>query len=440
MGFHARQRPLLVLLMGSTKGIGFWPSLSLVMGNMIGSGIFLLPATLAIYGQWSLLGWALSTAGALLLARTFAQLSRQKALNGGPYAYARLAFGDFVGFIAAWAYWLSIWIGNAAIAVALTASFSAFFPILNENNGVAALTTLAFIWLTTGLNVLGVRSAAIFQSITTVLRLLPILLICTWGFTGFQWHNLSAVERPDSILQAALGTAALTLWSFLGIESVTVPAAEVRNPERTIPLATWWGTLLSALIFVLACTAVMGMFPASVLQSDATPFASAAFLLWGEGGNWIAAATCIACLGALNGWILLQGQIPAAAAKDGLFPAIFAHKNQRGAPVLALVISSVLMSGMVLFNFSSALQAQFQNLILLATLANLTPYALCSVAELAISKTKSTSLWLRSMATFVFTLAAIIGCGWLVIWKGSLLLVAGVPIYFLLKKWKEKSD
>jgi basic amino acid/polyamine antiporter, APA family len=421
--------------MKSKRDIGFWPSLSLVMGNMIGSGIFLLPATLAVYGQWSFLGWALSTAGALLLARTFAQLSRQKALDGGPYAYARLAFGDFVGFIAAWAYWLSIWIGNAAIAVALTASFSAFFPILNENNGVAALTTLAFIWLTTGLNVLGVRSAAIFQSITTVLRLLPILLICTWGFKGFQWQNMSAVERPDSILQAALSTAALTLWSFLGIESVTVPAAEVRNPERTIPLATWWGTLLSALIFVLACTAVMGMFPASVLQADATPFASAAFLLWGEGGSWIAAATCIACLGALNGWILLQGQIPAAAAKDGLFPAFFARKNQRGAPILALVISSVLMSGMVLFNFSSALQAQFQNLILLATLANLTPYALCSVAELAMSKEKSNSLWLRSIATFTFTLAAIIGCGWLVIWKGSLLLLGGVPVYFLLKKW-----
>lgn len=426
--------------MGVKKGIGFWPSLTLVMGNMIGSGIFLLPATLAIYGKWSLLGWALSCTGALLLAHTFAQLSKQKALSGGPYAYARLAFGDFVGFIAAWAYWLCLWIGNAAIAVALTASLSAFFPNLQSDKGTAALTTLGFIWLATGLNALGVHSAAIFQSITTVLRLLPILLICTLGFSDFEWQNLSLVERPDSILQAALGTAALTLWSFLGIESVTVPAAEVRNPERTIPLATWWGTLLSALVFVLACVAVMGMFPVEVLKSDATPFASAAFQLWGETGRWIiAGATSIACMGALNGWILLQGQIPAAAAKDGLFPAFWGHQNQLGAPVPALVISSVLMSGMVIVNFSAALQAQFQNLILLATLATLTPYALCSIAELAMSKQKDTSLWLRSMATLAFTLAAIIGCGWAVIWKGSLLILAGVPVYFLLKNGKRKA-
>jgi APA family basic amino acid/polyamine antiporter len=165
--------------------IGFWPAAALVAGNMIGSGIFLLPATLAVFGQLSLLGWLVSGTGAQLLAYTFARLSRLITTNGGPYAYTRWAFGDFSAFVVAWGYWISLWTGNAAIAIAFVANLTPFFPDLRTNSNLSLLVCLSSIWVATAINLRGVREAARFQLITTALRLLPILLLSTWGFYFF---------------------------------------------------------------------------------------------------------------------------------------------------------------------------------------------------------------------------------------------------------------
>lgn len=427
------------------KTIGLWGATALVVGNMIGSGIFLLPATLATFGYFSLLGWLVSGTGALLLAHTFGRLSRQMPVNGGPYAYTRVAFGDFSAFVVAWGYWISLWTGNAAIAIALVASLTPFFPDLATHSGLALLACLISIWIATLINLRGVREAAQFQLLTTILRLLPILLLGTWGFSHFQWSNWALESRDFSLGSVALQAAALTFWSFLGVESATIPATSIHNAERTISKATWLGTVFSTLVFVASCSAVMGILPQLSLSNSAAPFADAAELLWGKLGYYaIAGAAALACLGALNGWILLQGQIPHAVAKDGLFPAFFGHENRRGAPAKALIISSILMSLMVCLNYSDSLQEQFKKMILLATLANLIPYLFSSIAEAVWLWRAQRLTWpahlglvLRSLLTFALVAGAIMGTGWQTIGSGLILLGAGLPIYGWLI-WKQR--
>lgn len=426
------------------KAIGLWTATALVVGNMIGSGIFLLPATLASFGYFSLLGWLLSGTGALLLAHTFARLSRQLPVNGGPYAYTRVAFGDFSAFVVAWGYWISLWTGNAAIAIAFIANLTPFFPELATNSELALLACLASIWVATLINLRGVREAAQFQLFTTLLRLLPILLLGTLGFSHFKWSNWAVDVQNFSLSTLALQGAALTFWSFLGVESATIPATSIQNAERNIGRSTWLGTIFSTIIFIASCSAVMGILPQAALSSSAAPFADAAQLLWGKTGYYVvAAAAAIACLGALNGWILLQGQIPYAVAKDGLFPAFFGHENRRGAPAKALILSSVLMSVMVVLNYNDSLQEQFKKMILLATLANLIPYLFSAIAEMVwlwraqkLNWKLHTGLIFRSLLTFVLVTGAIIGTGWNTIGSGLILLGAGLPIYGWLV-WKK---
>lgn len=427
------------------KTIGLWGATALVAGNMIGTGIFLLPATLAAFGYFSLLGWLVSGTGALLLAHTFARLSHQMPVNGGPYAYTRVAFGDFSAFVVAWGYWISLWTGNAAIAIAFVANLTPFFPDLANNVNLALAACLISIWIATLINLRGVREATQFQLLTTVLRLLPILLLGTLGFSHFQWSNWALESRDFSLGSVALQAAALTFWSFLGVESATIPATSIQNPERTISKATWLGTIFSTLVFVASCSAVMGILPQASLAGSAAPFADAAQLIWGKMGYYaIASAAALACLGALNGWILLQGQIPHAVAKDGLFPAFFGHKNRRKAPAKALIISSVLMSLMVCLNYSDSLQEQFKKMILLATLANLIPYLFSAIAEMVwlwraqkLAWPNHLGLIFRSLLTFSLVAGAIIGTGWQTIGSGLILLGAGLPIYGWLI-WKKK--
>lgn len=423
--------------------IGFWQATALVAGNMIGSGIFLLPASLAMYGQFSLLGWVISTAGAILLAITFARLSNWRPLSGGPYAYTRAAFGDFAAFLVAWGYWISICVGNVAIATAAVSNLAAFISPLKEHSGLALTACLIIIWSITFLNIRGVKEAATFQLITLILRLVPILLLGTLGYFYFDPANLHVELAPDqSQLKVALQTAALTLWSYLGVESATVPAAHMHNPAKNISRATLVGTLLSALIFIGTCTVVMGIIPKAEMASTTSPFASAAGQIWGLWGYYlIAFAATISCIGALNGWVLLQGQLPAAIAQNKLFPAVFARLNAQGTPAHGLILSSVLITVLAWFSYTESLQKLFDQMILLSTLAVLIPYVFCAVAELNIRLKQKQSIkmnhWILALGTLLFTFAAIVGSGWPSVKYGLILYIIGLPIYFWVVKKKK---
>jgi len=421
------------------RALGLWRSTALVVGNMIGSGIFLLPASLGVFGGISILGWLFTSTGALMIALVFARLARTVPKTGGLYVYTRTGFGDMAGFLVAWGYWISIWAGNAAIATGFAGYMGVFIPPLSRNPLLAGLTAVAAIWILSWVNTMGVRTAGIVQLVTTVLKLLPLAAVATLGLVFFNRANMTPFNLSgQSPFSAVTATAALTLWAFLGLESATIPADDVVDPQRTIPRATILGTVSTALVYMLGTVAVMGVIPAASLAKSTAPYADAASLMWGGWASYaIAAGAAISCFGALNGWILLQGQLPLAVARDGLFPAAFARLSKRGTPVVGIVISSVLATILISMNYTKGLVGAFTFIILLATLQTLVPYVFCSAADAIISVGRGSGargalrpgLLLIPGLAFVYSLWAIGGSGRDTVYWGFLLILAGIPVY-----------
>lgn len=425
------------------RGLGLWTATALVVGNMIGSGIFLLPSALAGFGSVSIVGWGFTAAGAVLLALVFARLARAYPVTGGPYAYSRRAFGDFTGFLTAWGYWIAVWVGNAAIAVAFVGYLAYFWDALTTDRLLAAVVAIGAVWLLTAVNAAGVRSAGLVQAVTTALKLLPLAVLAVVGIFFVDGGNLTPFNTSgDSTFGAVSAVAALTLWAFIGVESATVPAEDVEDARRTIPRATVIGTLVAAAVYVLGTVAVMGILPSADLATSTAPFADAAEQAFGGwAGNAVAVAACISAFGALNGWILLQAQVPFAAARDALFPRVFARTTGRGVPVVGLVVSSVLVTGLTLMNFRESLVDQFTSVILLATLTTLVPYVFSAGAALFLLVTEphrfDAATFRRDAVVAVLALAysiwTVAGSGYAVVYQGFILLLLGIPVYVGMK-------
>ena len=422
----------------TTRPLGLWSATALVVGSMIGSGVFLLPASLAPYGAASLLGWGITLCGAVLLALTFARLAMRWPQTGGPYVYARNAFGDVTGFAVAWSYWVSVWCANAAIAVAFAGSVGAIFPAATATPLRSAACALAALWACVAVNLAGVREAGRMQLVTTVLKLVPLLLfggIALWFVDGSHYSPLN--PSSESVPHVVQATVALTLWAFLGLEAATVPAGAIESAERTIPRATIIGTLLAGVATILACTAVLGLAPAEQLKDSAAPMADAASALWGPAaGIGIALVAAISCFGALNGWVLVSGQVPLAAARDGLLPSRFARLDARGTPVFGVIASSALASLLVLSNYSHSLVQLFTFSILLSTAATLLPYVVSSAAWLlrgARAGHRHGGRIVALLALF-YSLYALIGTGRESLLWGGALVLAGLPIYVLMRR------
>lgn len=421
------------------RALGLWRSTALVLGNMIGSGVFLLPASLALFGGISIFGWAISSAGAIVLALTFARWGRIMPKVGGPYAYTRRGFGEFAAFLVGWGYWISIWCGNAAIATAFVGYLGVFLPAVSGDPALAALTAVGAIWLLSWVNARGVREAGIVQVATTALKLLPLVAIGTLGLVYFEAGNLRPFNvSGESTFSALTATAALTLWAFLGLESATIPANDVRDPERTIPRATIFGTLSAGVVYVLGTLGVMGVLAPAVLSGSTAPFADAASAMWGGWASYaVAAGAAISCFGALNGWILLSGQVPYAAAQDGLFPVQFGRLSKNGTPIFGLVISGVLASILLSMNYARGLVGAFTFIILLSTLTCLFPYVMCTAGAYLVADHAGGRRFpwpLVPGLAFLFSLWAIAGLGRDTVYWGFLLLMAGVPVYVWMKR------
>lgn len=436
---------------GRAGTMGFWTCTALVVGNMIGSGVFLLPSSLAAYGGLSLFGWLISSTGAVILALTFARLARLNPGAGGPYAYTRDGFGSFAGYLCAWTYWKAAWIGNAAISVTLVGYLQVFFPALRDPLLTVA-TAIGAIWLCTLVNLRGIGAFGLAQNILTALKLIPLLLVGVLGWFSFHPEYLripDVSELPPGsggYAKAIATTAALTLWSFIGLESATVPADHVRDPKRTIPRATVFGTLVAAAVYILSITAVQGVLPPEVLVRSTAPFADAARVLIGDWGyHLVAAGAVIACLGALNGWVLLQGQIPMATARDGLLPESLARTNKHDVPANGLLISGVLVTALVLVDGQGELVDVFNVIILLGTMTGVVPYAFCTAAllqQLAVqpgdfSASERGRLVAIGVLGFAYSIWALYGTGEQAIFWGFLVLMAGIPLY-TWRQWRNR--
>lgn len=431
--------------------LGMAACTALVIGNVIGSGVFLLPASLAPFGGLALVGWLISCAGALLVAMVFAKLAQIVPNTGGPYAYTRAGFGDFTGYLIAWGYWIGIWSSIAAVAVALVSYASGLLPALNTNPALSAMVAIGVVWLLTWVNLRGVQGAGRLQTITTVLKLIPLVAVGTLGLLWADWSNFAPTVPPQysSTLAAIAGAASLTLFAFLGIESATVPAGDVDNPRRTIPRATIVGTIIISLVYIFSTIGVMGALPPEQLAASPAPFADAARAMWGD---WaypvVIIGAVISCFGAINGFILLQGQVPMAAARDDLFPRRFTSLNRAGIPAFGCIVSSALVTALLLINYagqaagSKSLTDIYNGIILLATFVTLVPYAFCAMAELMLFITRREEFKgerLRrasviAVMAFVFSIITIIGAGAQTVLYGFVLLLVGIPLYVWLRR------
>ncbi|WP_313218397.1 arginine/agmatine antiporter, partial [Stenotrophomonas sp.] len=348
--------------MAEAKKFGVVGATFLVAGNMMGSGVFLLPSSLAKIGTASIWGWLITTAGALLLAFVFAKLGKLAPKAGGPYAYARDWFGPYMGFQTNTIYWFANWIGNVAIPIAAVGYFSYFFPILSEPLP-RCIAVLALVWALSFANVIGPSFVSRLQTVTTSFALVPILGIAIFGWFFFDpaifkgAYNVSG----ESNFGAVSSAAALTLWAFIGVESASVTAGVVENPEKNVARATLAGVFLAAVAYIASSSVIMGMVPNGELQVSDAPFAlAAANAVGGWGGAAVSLCAFIGAAGSLGGWILLTAQSAKAASDDGLFPRIFSRTNKDDVPVKGVLIVAVLMTLAVLVTSTSATaSAQF---------------------------------------------------------------------------------
>lgn len=434
----------------NNKKLGVWMLTALVVGNMIGSGVFLLPASLASFGSITVFSWCATAVGAMLLAMVFAKLSTLFPKTGGPYIYCKEGFGSFVGFQVAYNYWIYMWVGNAAIAVAFTGYLATFFPELAHNDMMAFLVTAGVVWFFTIVNIIGVHLAGSFQLVLTILKFVPLILIAVIGIFFVDTQNLQYFNvSGKSNFSALSGGAMLTLWAFLGMESASIPADDVENPKKTIPRATIMGTGLTAVVYILSTIAIMGVIPMPQLQDSTAPFAELAGKIFGPWGMYVmGAAAVISCAGALNGWILLQGQIPLAAAKDHLFPKRFAKVSKSRSPVFGILFSSILITILLFMNFNKDLVDQFTFIISLATLAAIMAYLYTSVAEFVIyikhpdkadKKTIVKTLSISGLA-FLYTFWATISAGQEIVFYGALLMFTSIPIYGWMEWQKYRKE
>ena len=418
-----------------TRQLGFWMALALVMGNVIGAGIFLLPQSLAPLGPNAIYGWVLTIAGALCIAWVLAHLAGR--IEGGPYYYVRSASGDLPAFLVMWAYWISIWTAVPTIAIAAVSYFSSIVPVLGEPL-FAPLTAVAVVWLFTIVNMRGALAAGGVQLVTTALKVLPLIAVAIVAAVLVGGGEQSAAIQDVPVSTAAIASAAaLSLFAMLGFESATMPADKIENPKRIVPLATIAGTAAVGVIYLAAFASILFLLPGSVVANSPAPFADAIVPALGSGaGTAVALFATISALGAVNGWILLSGEVPLTLARDGVFPRWLAVTTGAETPVRAQLVSSLLATLLIASNYTRSLADLFTFMLLITTVANLVLYLGCTLAALRLTmrgQLAGTVLVLTALAGLAFSIFAFWGAGAEASLWGMALLAAGLPVYFVMR-------
>ena len=391
--------------------LGLFGATALVIGSIVGVGIFNLPTSLAGYGPITLVSMGLTTIGAVALAMLLAALSRRVPAQGGPYAYARLAFGNRLGFANAWAYWISAWAGNAAIAVGWVLYVEVFVNKGHAKLG-SILLVLAGLWLPALVNLSGIRNMTGFQVATTILKFSALAFMAIVGLFYIEAANFTPWNVSGGSAIDAIGAGmSIALFSYVGVETAAVAAGRVRDPDRNVPRATLLGTLASAVVYMLSLTAIFGIVPTERLADVSAPFSMAVNTMFGGAlwGDVMAAVVIVSGIGALNGWTMVSAEMPRAAAEDGLFPERFGRISRRGVPAFGIVASTALASVAVLVNYvGSDGQTVFTTLILMTGITSAIPYAFSALAQikfrLADKKRLETARFTRDMIVAVIAL------------------------------------
>lgn len=429
----------------NTSRIGLFAAMFLVTSNMLGSGVYMLPASLASIGGVSLVGWLVALIGVIAIALVFAKLATILPNGAGPYAYCREAFGDFVGYQTNFVYSLANWIALVSMLTIVVGYLGHIFPIFN-NPAVSASTQIILIWLFIALNISGARVVGLVQSSAFIVALFPLLFVAIFG-----WHWFDSKIFMDgwnvshkTPIEAINGSFNNIMWAFIGVESACVSAGVVQNPKRNIPLATILGVFIASSIYISTCTVMMGILPNHVLANSSAPFADVLSTIFHSTsiGIIMAVIAIIDVSGAMAGWTLVTGQTARAAAEDGLFPKIFAKTNKKGMPVHGLIILAIVMSFIVILTISPTAQEQFNKIITMSVILYLIPYiySAFAVTVLGTDKVGFKAYWLYAILGVLaaaFCMWSILGSDKpLTVW--AFLVMVSSTIFYAFKTRRDK--
>jgi arginine:ornithine antiporter/lysine permease len=424
---------------------------ALVIGSMVGSGVFSLPQNMAAgAGPLAIMiGWAITAVGMLALVFVYQSLAvRKPNLDAGPYAYAKAGFGPFIGFNSAWGYWLSAWIGNVSYAVVVFSALSYFFPSFGEGNTWPAIVGASvLLWLVHALIMAGIREAAIVNLIVTVAKSAPIVLFIGVAVVAFKVDVFSAdfsglgIASLGSITDQVKSTMLVTLWVFIGIEGASVYSARAES-RKDIATATITGFLTCLALYALVSLLSLGILNQPELAALKNP--SMAGVLEAVVGPWgailINIALVVSVAGAFLSWTLLAAEIPLAAAKDGTMPAFFARESNKGVPSTALLITNLLVQAFLLVTVFA--QSTYQALFSIASAAILVPYILSGAyaAKLAITGESyqpgesRTGPMIIGLAATIYGLWLVYAAGPAYLFMCAVLYAPGIVVYAVARR------
>jgi len=415
-----------------------------VVGAIIGGGAFALPQNLSASAQVGaiLIAWTITLVGIIGLSFVFVQLNQIKPeLKGGIYTYAKEGFGHFVGYISAWGYWLTAWIGNVSYAVLMFEALGFFFPIFGDGNSIQAIIAAsAFLWIIHFLILSGIRQAALINGITTVAKVIPIILFIILCFTAFKWHNITVNFWGDglgSVFSQLKSTMLVTLWVFVGIEGAVVYSSRAEK-NSCVTKATLSGLILTATLYILISFLSLGVLGQPALSGLKNP--SMAYVLEAIVGTWGAVLVniglVISLAGAWLGWTLLSAELPYVASEDHVLPKILSKENKNKSPSGSLWLTNILVQIFLLIVFFS--HGTYLALLKLATSCILLPYLFSGMFAIKLLftdaayknkhklKIKNGSLALLGT---VYAIFMIYSAGMHYVVLGSILYLLGVPLY-----------
>jgi basic amino acid/polyamine antiporter, APA family len=434
------------------RALGLPSATALVVGSIIGTGVFTMPGVLAGAGTSSILVLAVISIGAVLLGVLFGQLTRRiPTSDGGLYAYSRHEFGDFAGYLTAWCYWITAWAGNAAIVSSWVLYVESLFGIENPSVLTNLAIALCGLWIPAAANLAGARQMAWLQNVTVVLKFLPLLVVGVVGWFFVRTADFGPFNASGGSLYSAIGIAAgVALFSFIGVECASIAAARVKDPRRNVGRASVLGTAASALLYIAVSAAVMGLVSHHALAGNGAPFVDAFQTMFGHAtwvGKLVAATAVVSGIGALNGWTLVTAEMPWAAAKDGLFVPQFAKTYRDGTPWFGILVSTAMASALIAIAYSgnSGLKV-FTYLVDLSVVTVAIPYFFSACAQLSylVSRRRTVDGWRLARdlsiasASILFSLWVAFTSGYQAVYQAMLLLLLGIPIYAFLKARRER--
>jgi APA family basic amino acid/polyamine antiporter len=432
--------------------LGLTSATALVIGTVVGAGVFTMPAVLAAGGTVSLAVLAVIAVGAMVLATLFGQLTRRVPnADGGLYAYARHEFGDFAGYLTGWCYWVQAWAGNAAIVSSWVFYCDALFGIKPSGLGNWGIA-LVGLWIPAGINLAGIRDTAWLQNITVVLKYLPLLFIGVVGWFFVSKANFGAFNASGGSLYSAIGIAAgVALFSFIGVETAAITAKRVKDPRRNVGRASLLGTGAAAIVYLAVSAAVMGLVAHRALLNNGAPFVNAFETIFPHSawaGKLVAALAAVSGFGALIGWTLVTAEVSRAPANDGLFPRPFGWTDRRGNAWFGIVVAAVLPSLLMLWRYtSSSGLTVFTYLVDLTVVTVAIPYLISACAQLTylVSRRRPVQGWLLArdlsiaVAAALFSMWVAFAAGYSAVYQAMVVVLAGIILYAFVQAHREST-